>query len=60
MATFFQFVHAIVNGDLDAVSAIATIAPLLERSARSADRDGRGKSVRQATSSDWIRAVLKG
>jgi len=31
---------------------------LLERGARATDRDGRGKQVRQAATSDWIRALL--
>jgi ankyrin repeat protein len=31
---------------------------LLERGARATDRDGRGKTVRQAASSEWIRALL--
>jgi hypothetical protein len=32
---------------------------LLERGARLADRDGRGKAVPQATTSEWARAVLR-
>lgn len=33
---------------------------LLERGARPTDEDGRGKSVRQAATSEWIRALLAG
>lgn len=32
---------------------------LLERGARLSDRDGRGRQVRQAATSEWIRALLK-
>ena len=32
---------------------------LLERGARPTDRDGRGKEVRQAATSEWIRALLR-
>jgi hypothetical protein len=31
---------------------------LLERGARATDRDGRGKEVRQAATSEWIRTLL--
>jgi ankyrin repeat protein len=33
---------------------------LLERGARPADKDGRGKQVRQAATSEWIRTLLVG
>jgi ankyrin repeat protein len=33
---------------------------LLERGARLDDKDGRGKSVRQAARSEWVRKVLDG
>ena len=33
---------------------------LLERGARPTDRDGRGKQVRQAATSEWIRTLLAG
>src|SRR5439155_2215686 len=33
---------------------------LLERGARLADKDGRGKQVRQAATSEWVRTVLVG
>lgn len=33
---------------------------LLERGARPTDKDGRGKPVRQAATSEWIRALLAG
>ena len=33
---------------------------LLERGARMTDRDGRGKSVPQAATGEWIRALLRG
>src|SRR6185295_18556673 len=33
---------------------------LLERGARLADKDGRGKQVRQAATSEWVRALLAG
>lgn len=32
---------------------------LLERGARTADRDGQGRTVRQAATSEWIRALLR-
>jgi ankyrin repeat protein len=32
---------------------------LLERGARATDRDGRGRQVHQAASSEWIRALLR-
>jgi hypothetical protein len=36
------------------------IALLLERGARPTDKDGRGKQVRQAATSEWVRALLAG
>jgi hypothetical protein len=36
------------------------ISLLIERGARPADRDGKGKRVYEAATSDWIRALLKG
>ena len=36
------------------------ISLLLERGARPTDKDGRGKPVRQAATSEWIRALLVG
>jgi len=36
------------------------IGLLLERGARPTDKDGRGKQVRQAATSEWIRALLIG
>jgi ankyrin repeat protein len=38
----------------------AIIGLLLERGARPTDRDGRGKQVRQAATSEWIRTLLVG
>jgi hypothetical protein len=35
------------------------IALLLERGARPTDKDGRGKQVREAATSEWIRELLK-
>ena len=36
------------------------IGLLLERGAKPTDKDGRGKQVRQAATSEWIRALLNG
>jgi hypothetical protein len=33
---------------------------LLERGASLADKDGRGKPVRQAATSEWVRSLLAG
>jgi ankyrin repeat protein len=33
---------------------------LLERGARLADKDGRGKQVRQAATNEWVRSLLVG
>lgn len=38
----------------------AIIRLLLERGARPTDKDGRGKRVDQAATSDWVRTVLRG
>jgi ankyrin repeat protein len=38
----------------------AIIRLLLERGARSTDKDGRGKQVDQAATSDWVRTLLRG
>jgi ankyrin repeat protein len=35
------------------------VSLLLERGARPTDRDGRGRAVHQAATSDWIRALLR-
>ncbi|HJZ72986.1 MAG TPA: ankyrin repeat domain-containing protein [Vicinamibacterales bacterium] len=37
---------------------VGIIRLLLERGARVADRDGRGRTVRQSATSEWIRALL--
>lgn len=42
----------------DQQAAIVTL--LLERGARLTDKDGRGKSVRQAATGEWIRTVVSG
>lgn len=39
---------------------IGIIGLLLERGARPTDRDGKGKQVRQAATSEWVRATLAG
>jgi hypothetical protein len=38
---------------------VGIISLLLERGARPTDRDGKGKKVQEAATSDWIRRVLK-
>jgi len=37
----------------------AIVRLLLERGARAADKDGKGKSVYQAATSEWVRALLR-
>jgi ankyrin repeat protein len=39
---------------------VGIISFLLERGAKPADRDGKGKKVYEAATSDWIRRLLKG
>ena len=36
----------------------AAVKEALERGARATDRDGKGKQVREAATSDWIRTLL--
>jgi ankyrin repeat protein len=38
---------------------VAIVRLLVERGARASDRDGRGRSVVQAATGEWIRAVLE-
>lgn len=48
------------SGDADAlVQQKRIIQLLLEHGARPSDKDGRGRTVASATSSDWIRALLE-
>ena len=48
----------VIRHKFGAVLQAAIIRLLLQRGAKPTDKDGRGKSVRQAARSAWVRALL--